>query len=537
MLSSRPLISMTMALAALAGSAAPLARSGAQAPALATSLVPVDVHVLDRSGKPVTGLAEADFTVLEDGVPQQIRYLSPVALPAGTAQAGAQPAGRTSAPLTPPDHRVFVFMLGMGRLEDPSGSVSGLSKFVKARLLPQDQVAIVAYDRALNFTTDRQKIVAALERFKKGHANVDFEVSTERGATGMASLYGSRALPKKVQSRIDEMIAGPGAPPPTPFTGPTIQPQEFLDLPLDDFTASCAVTLDDQSSLMSLMEYLRHFNGEKHVVFVSEKGLLSPSDENDRLLATLASDARTSVHAFMAGGMAIQPDSGRELNNTWELARASRSLRAITDLTGGLPAFNEKGPAALDRLDEATRAGYLLGYQSSRPAWDGGYRQIVVKVNRPETTVLYRHGYYRQPTDGAFDRRGAITNDRLSAAANFRREVGDIKVKLAVSQRRGNEFVVDGRIDLSRVKLDAVGGNRVGELRVVLYGFDSGSNPTGAHPGVIPLRIPDAQYEQALKDGYPFQLSFPALRGTRDVRFVVYDFGSDLVGRVDTRVF
>ena len=36
------------------------------------TLVPVDVRVLDREGKPVTDLKQSDFTVLEDGAPHDI---------------------------------------------------------------------------------------------------------------------------------------------------------------------------------------------------------------------------------------------------------------------------------------------------------------------------------------------------------------------------------------------------------------------------------------------------------------------------------
>src|SRR5215831_13484944 len=39
-----------------------------------TTLVPVDVRVIDRDGKPVTDLKREDFTVLENGVRQDVRF-------------------------------------------------------------------------------------------------------------------------------------------------------------------------------------------------------------------------------------------------------------------------------------------------------------------------------------------------------------------------------------------------------------------------------------------------------------------------------
>lgn len=51
------------------------------------TMVPLDVRVLDRDGKPITDLRQEDFTVLEDGIPQAIRHfaiqsLTPEAAPA-----------------------------------------------------------------------------------------------------------------------------------------------------------------------------------------------------------------------------------------------------------------------------------------------------------------------------------------------------------------------------------------------------------------------------------------------------------------------
>ncbi len=55
-------------------------RSSAFAPGI--DLVTVDVVVLDRKGEPLQGLTRTDFTVLEDGKPQQIREFQSVELPA-----------------------------------------------------------------------------------------------------------------------------------------------------------------------------------------------------------------------------------------------------------------------------------------------------------------------------------------------------------------------------------------------------------------------------------------------------------------------
>jgi hypothetical protein len=53
----------------------------------------------------------------------------------------------------------------------------------------------------------------------------------------------------------------------------------------------------------------------------------------------------------------------------------------------------------------------------------------------------------------------------------------------------------------------------------------------------LPLKLSEAEYASALKGGFAYTLSFPVIRGAQQIRFVVYDFGSDLVGRIDTTLF
>jgi VWFA-related protein len=499
-------------------------------------LVPVNVQVIDRSGKPVTDLKQEDFTVLEDGVPQQVRSFAQQTLEAGNASPAAALSLRKGPALSPQNGRILAILLGRGRLDDPSGYVTGLLKFVKTRLLPQDQVAVFAYDRALPFTTDHQKVAETLERFKKSHEDVDFALGQQLGDTGMAPLYGIRVLPKKLQTKIDETILGPGAAPAVPVPDEVIEHEAFDRTSLDQFVASTATTLQDQGNLMALLEYLRRFEGQKHVLFVTENGLRWPSDEGDRALATVANDARASIHALETGGM-LARGANEGAKTTVQQSLSLRSLRAISELTGGVAAIAEKGQDALDRLDAITKTGYLLGYQSSRTAWDGGYRAIAVKVNRPDVRVLFRHGYLRAQDVGGFNRRGFVTNDRLAQAGSFRREVGDIKVKASATQRGGASLVVEGKIDLSKVRLEKGAGTRVGLINVAVFGFDSGGNTMGVQTQELPLNFSEEEFARVLKGGFQYSLSFPAIRGTRNIRFVVYDFGSDLVGRADTTLF
>jgi hypothetical protein len=217
--------------------------------------------------------------------------------------------------------------------------------------------------------------------------------------------------------------------------------------------------------------------------------------------------------------------------------RAFRSLRSIAELTGGVAAISEKAQGVLDRLDETTRTGYLIGYQASNKAWDGGYRNIVVTVNRPDVTVLSRRGYFRDQSIGGFDRRAFVTNDRVFAAATFRREVNDIKVKASGSQRGDANLIVEGKIDVSKIKFVTEGGSRVAVLKLAVYCFDSGANPKGANVQSLPIMLSEEDYARALKGGFAYSVQFPNIPGTQNVRFIVYDFGSDLIGRVDINVF
>ena len=307
-------------------------------------VVPVDVRVLDREGKPVTDLKESDFTVFEDGVRQTISHFSTHSFSAITTAPGTKPAVRTRAtpPIQEQSARIFLIVLGRGRLQDVSNGLDAVIHLVRQRLLPQDQVAVLAWNRATDFTTDHEKIVAVLERFKKRHEGI--ENSLQFQLSGLAAVYGSKDIPANLQRDIEEVFRGPGAVASRQITPePVTDPKQLADdqrraleasmladvagsgvdplaraaadnppLPFDAYAAASAQAMQDLGNLYTGIEYLRYLEGEKHLIFVTEQGMHLPRAETENGLAARANNARVAIDTIQTGGLdAGPPPSGR----------------------------------------------------------------------------------------------------------------------------------------------------------------------------------------------------------------------------------
>jgi len=551
------------------------------------TLVPVDVRVTDKSGKPVTDLKAEDFALTEDGVRQDIRHFSLQALSA--QEAPPSDKGLTlreeAVSLMPQANRIFLIVLGRGKLQEPSRSVDALISFVRGGLLPQDQVSVFAYNRATTFTRNHESVALLLERFKRMHEQVDFEIGLQM--SGLAAIYGSKAIPRQLQGKIDQMFEGSGllaserlepgdaaasrvqkdadrqterqmqkevevakaeaaaaagVPNITAWSEmDEIQTQMFADLSLETFVATTAQTLQDLGNLYAAIEYLRHFEGEKHIVFLTERGLTLPRLEEEELLAAAANDARVAIDTVETGGLYVGQPGGAMPEGRWNQTFAFRTLRTIAELTGGVSSIAEAGTVAMGRLDEVTQATYLLGYYPSNARWDGNYRKVSVKVTRPDLNIYFRHGYYARKELTTFGRREFISSDRLRAAASFRRTINDIKVRVDAKVGRaedgsGFEMMVDANIDPSKLAFTFIEGVHVGRITIGVFCWDEKDNGVGNIVQTADLKLQEENYKKILAAGIPYRVRFPVDPAVRSVRIVVYDFKADLIGSADRRL-
>jgi VWFA-related protein len=549
------------------------------------TLVPVDVRVVDKQGKPITSLKPEDFTVFEDDVAQPIREFAEFGLTAQPTAPDAKLTFReTALGMTPQTNRVFLIVLGRGKLQEPSKGVDAVLHFIRSQLLPQDQLAVLIYDRATDFTTNHEEIAKIVDRFKRMHEEIDFQIGLEV-TSGLAAVYGSRAIPKKLQAKIDLMFEGSplvAARPVTPRIpssmtddarrqGEVLQQQEqenfkanasaaagianatmwnsidqietqmFTSLPFEQFIEDNAQTLQDLGNCYAGVEYLRHIEGEKHLVFVTEKGMFLPRMNDDESLARAANDARVAIDTIQTGGIYVAQTSG-QLVNSWNQTFAFQALRNISTWTGGITSIMDPAQMGIDRVDGASRAGYVLGYTPANAVFDGTFRKISVKVRAPGATVLFRHGYYARLELLPFDRRSFITEDRILAALTFSRELNDIKVKMDCSLKnsesgQGRDLVVNLRIDPARLAWRTTAdGSHLGLVDIAIFYFDQKGQMVGNAHQRAELKVADENFQAVKKDGVRYNIRFPVNAATRALRVVVYDYKADLVGSVDGKV-
>jgi VWFA-related protein len=448
---SQRLVLATVLIGSTSGLGARQAPAGAPAqPPLSTRFgastagVLVDVVVRDKKG-PVMDLAQDDFTVFEDGKPQQIvsfekRTVQGQVTPGDTAVA----AGLTTPKGSNPGPGPSVVALAFDRLS-PEGralAYKAANALLKDRHA-DEMVGVFIVDQSLRtiaaYTTDGTKLQAGVEK-AAGTATSQMAGGsnpvTERlhiGAAGSTTAGAEFAGNPPGTAGSSPGLPGPGQQDPT-AAGAAGEAQATRDA-IDRMDRSYRDLLNEteghasMDALLALVDSLGTLPGRKTVVYLCEGLTIPPSVESRfRSVIDTANRRNVSLYALDAAGLRVhsqQQDTRNQLadltksavtgversnNSKWseDLERNETLLKSdpaaalgiLTGQTGGLLIQNtndlERG---IQRIDEDRRFHYLLGYTSSNPAMDGTYRHIEVKVKRSGVDAHARPGYLAVPAD------------------------------------------------------------------------------------------------------------------------------------------
>lgn len=544
------------------------------------TMVPLDVRVLDKNGRPIPDLKQEDFRILENGVPQTIAHFIAQALVADQPQPALR-ASTKAEPFdpTPQNRRVFLIVLGRGALGDTRvypQTLHALLRFIRESLLPQDQVGLLGYNRAVDFTTDHEKLARLLETI--GHSTA--------GARAALAKQGSLAA-----SDMPSVFSDPPALDMPPSIG--------AELGLEDYARSRLGQSDSEvDALMAGINYLRYVAGEKHLIFVTGRGPFPTWDQVKRLTST-ASHARVAIDTIQTGdritSMGIPSDlppsaaGGVSMPAARELTAADRrtggegerggdviadrlvgggqpragqpvdggllgggpptignpleglgpmiyDLRYIAAQTGGQSSILKDASHTLARIDTATRAQYLLAYYPADGDWNGRYRSVKVEVNRPGATVLFRHGYFARRKADVFDRRRIVSNNRIESAGYQLDAVREIDVAFSPrfvrrEKTSGGDVFLTLRVDTSRLGWrNAEDGRLAASFEVAIYCGDGGQKIIGQARRQLDIALTGASYEKVSREGFFRDFGVAVTGKPQYVKVVVYDYEADRVG-------
>jgi VWFA-related protein len=550
------------AIAALVTAAAAQAPPPQQAPPTfrsGTILVPVNVRVVDYSGKPITDLTREDFTISENGVRQEIAHFSTTRFVAETPAPGARPAfvAPASTEIAPSHGRVFLILLGNGRIQQPFKGVDGLIGFVTSKTLPQDQIAVMAYNRSTSFTTDHARIAKLLERYK----GLDDEIDTARREwfSGLRAIYGSSDEPDFIQKLIDRVfddvnsqiladaqipdaqqqaavqratldalrtaqtVTGGGDPAlQGAIKGSDMALAEMAGATLDAYAANMVQSNQDLARLYAAISYLRHLDGEKHLLFVTPHGLSFARSEDVDKLTAAANNARVVVDLVQTGGMG---GDGFGLMDTERVATQ----------TGGVPGILTYADKVATRIADSTSFEYVLGYYPKDPTLDRSYRRIEVKVKKGRVDVLYRHGYYAKEPPAPMDERQLRAYGRVAGALSSMRPLTGLTVRAtATAWQQGADrgVVTHITVDPAGLALSLSDGAYHGALEVAVFCGNSREGVIGRAWHSVQLNLPEFTRQRFLETGLTIDEKVPIQPKTTAayVKVVIYDAGADLVG-------
>jgi VWFA-related protein len=315
-----------------------------------TNLVIVPVTVKDGDGRMVNGLQPRDFTVLENGQRQNLRFFT---------SDPAQLSAAVIIDLGMPD-------VGVKKVQQTLSALQGaFSQF--------DQVAIYTYStkvgRVTDFTSVGKQLSAAMNQIK-----------TYSG-----------------ESNGPPVTDGPLGP-----QGPIVNGMP-IDAPVTPVSTPPRVAhVINDAILTAARDLSKQPRDRRKIIFIISDGreLGSTASYQDTLKVLLTQNI--IVYGVGVEGAAI-PIYDRlqriHLPKTRALLGYSDILPKYVSATGGGSVYAELTSADIERayasaIGEA-RNQYTLGYNSKGI---GGYREIEVRVHRPNLKIYAKAGYYPLPT-------------------------------------------------------------------------------------------------------------------------------------------
>jgi len=385
-------------------------------------LVVVDVVARDGKGVPVTDLKQEDFTLVEDGKEQKVRIFSFQHPDDSVATAPPQvPANGMNVvdnlPHFQPGRALNVLLmdaLNTSRLNQVSMR-QAMIKFLETLPANEPIAVYLLSDRIhllQDFTTDPATLKDVVRSFKGKNSPL---LTVSADGSPIAPI-----LPGVAQS-LPPQMAG--------------QIRAFQDqMTVDTTDQRVQMTL---AALNSLSRTLSGYPGRKNLIWISESfpfdvmlaNVSGRASLNSRAYlpeiartGNLLSDSQVAIYPLDARGLAgsglfnvanngdqygnsmagstLRGGMASQMDHEADDRMASHStMNDLAERTGGRAFYNRNDldGAVRDSITDGSTY-YTLGYYPENKDWNGGFRNIQVKLKRSGVKLRYRIGYFAVDT-------------------------------------------------------------------------------------------------------------------------------------------
>jgi len=485
-----------------------------------SKMVQVSVIVHDKDGNPVSGLKKEDFKLYDQGQLQKVAFFSEQAniLHTKAVVIGDSPktehafsnrneednsdAGAVTAILLDKlntwawdrNNKLHSNM----PMNDMPIAMTEVTKFLR-QVQPQDRIALYGLSDKLytlrDFTNDADLLLTAIgaEPTSDNHKAAEAWMQT----LGLSDV-GENTL----GHRLDETAAG--------------------------FNA--------------IAKHLAGIPGRKNLIWVTA-GLVIPSN-GAAMMTRFGTEMAASIRALADANIAVYPVDARGLvgPNMQPYLRGSLNPRreefdtmlSFAEGTGGRALYNTNDIAGSIRKSiDDSRVSYLLGYYPSNDEWDGGFRELRVKVDRSGMDVRARKGYYAVPDTTVT---AAQRNAQLDEAIRSSLDSSELGLEVTVDPVDGSgmrKLKVQTKLDPAQLRMEENSGVWTDKLDVAWAEYDAAGNSLGTVTQSISVKLGKERRETIAREGIIFSETVDLRDGAVEARLAVRDGGSGAIGSVN----
>ena len=336
--------------------------------------MPVDVNIIDKTGRPVKGLVAGDFALTIDGKPRRIA--SAQYIPASQAPAAPDPV-HYSTNVSGGGGRQVMIVVDQGNIGAGRGKLAleAASRFV-GTLGPADRIAVVGIPGAgpqVDFTSNRAVVQAMLPRLigQSPPSHGEFRVGLAEAANAqqgdrfaMEQVYERECAGLHVQAEIEQCH------------------QRLMIEANSVYQAARQRTQNTLVSLRFLIERMAANPSPKTIVFISEGLVLERNLGEVSWLGPLAARSQAVLYVLHLETPGVDVASANvSPSRNDDMALGDEGLSMLAGLTrGSVFQVVSTADSAFGRLGLEISGYYLLGFEPEAGDRNGKVHKIKIEV-------------------------------------------------------------------------------------------------------------------------------------------------------------